>query len=108
MRSKYSVKLKKITPVVLDEIMKQLLKKGNLNQSCILKKKSVFQNVCRKEFCETAGIGKSCLYAALKGKAIRKENAEKIAAGVNIGRMVSASAILTCMRSLTMLQKAAD
>ena len=78
------VKLKKITPIVLDEIMKQLLKKGNLNQSYILKKKSVFQNVCRKEFCETAGIGKSCLYSALKGKAIRKENAEKIAAGMDI------------------------
>ena len=73
------VRLKNITPVVLDEIMKRLLQSGNLNRSCVLKKKSALQGVNRERFCQENDLGTTCLYAALKGKAVRKENAQKIA-----------------------------
>ena len=77
-------KLKNITPPMLDSLFAELQKSGNMESSFRLKDKSILDGVKREEFAAKAGVSRSIVFNALAGKTMRRENAEKIAAALDM------------------------
>lgn len=77
-------KLKNITPPMLDKLFTDLQKNGNLEHSFRLKDRAIFDGVKRDVFAKKAGVSRSIIYHVLRGDTVRRENAEKIAAGLNM------------------------
>lgn len=77
-------KLKNISPPMLDRLFSDLQKGGNLQTHFRLKDKSLFDGIKREPFYEKAGVSRSILFHVLSGKTTRKENAEKIAAALDM------------------------
>lgn len=77
-------KLKNISPPMLDRLFSDLQKGGNLQTHFRLKDKSLFDGIKREPFYEKAGVSRSILFHVLAGKTTRKENAEKIAAALDM------------------------
>ena len=78
------VKLKDITPQMLDSLFKDLRESGNMERHYKLKDRAVFDGVNRQRFCEQADIDKATLYNILRGDGCRRQNAEKIAAALDL------------------------
>jgi integrase len=78
------VKLKDITPQMLDSLFKELRESGNLERHFRLKDKALFDGIKREAFWEQAGIERGSLYNVLRGKGCLRGNAEKIAAGLGL------------------------
>ena len=78
------VKLKDITPQMLDSLFKELRESGNLERQYSLKDKAVYDGKNRQQLCERAGIYKASLYNMLRGNGCRRQNAEKIAAALEL------------------------
>ena len=77
-------KLKNITPPMLDSLFAELQRSGNMEQSFRLKDKALLDGVKRDEFAEKAGVSRTIVFNALAGKTMRRENAEKIAAALDM------------------------
>ena len=77
-------KLKNITPPMLDSLFAELQRSGNMEQSFRLKDKALLDGVKREEFAEKAGVSRTIVFNALAGKTMRRENAEKIAAALDM------------------------
>ena len=77
-------KLKNITPPMLDSLFAELQRSGNMEQSFRMKDKSLLDGVKREEFAEKAGVSRTIVFNALAGKTMRRENAEKIAAALDM------------------------
>ena len=77
-------KLKNITPPMIDYLLADLQKNGNMETHYRLKDKAIFDGIKRETFYEKAGVSRSILFCTLQGKSIRKGNAEKIAAALGM------------------------
>ena len=78
------VKLKDITPPMLDSLFHDLLLNGNMERHFQLRDKALFDGINRMQFCSANGMDKATLYTALRGGTVRRFNAEKIAAGLGL------------------------
>ncbi len=77
-------KLKNITPPMLDSMFAEIRRNGNREESFRLKDKALFDGVKRDAFSEKSGVDRSVLYNVLRGNTVRRANAEKIAAGLEM------------------------
>ena len=77
-------KLKNISPPMLDRLFSDLQKGGNLETHYRLKDKTLFDGIKRETFYEKAGVSRSILFHVLSGKTTRRDNAEKIAAALDM------------------------
>lgn len=69
---------------MLDSLFAELQKSGNMESSFRLKDKSILDGMKREEFAAKAGVSRSIVFNALAGKTMRRENAEKIAAALDM------------------------
>ena len=77
-------KLKNITPPMLDSLFAELQKSGNMERSYRLKDRSLLEKYNRDKFAEKSGVSRSVVYNALRLNTMRRENAEKIAAALDM------------------------
>lgn len=77
-------KLKNISPPMLDRLFSDLQKGGNLETHYRLKDKALFDGIKRETFYEKAGVSRSVMYKVIAGSSTRKDNAEKIAAALDM------------------------
>jgi integrase len=78
------VKLKDVTPQMLDSLFKDIKQNGNLERSYKLKDITLFDGVKREEFWKAAGLNRESMYGILRGNSCRRPNAEKMAAGLGL------------------------
>lgn len=77
-------KLKNITPPMLDSLFAELQRNGCMQGSFRLKDRSLLDGVNRENLAKKAGVSRSAIYDVLAGQTVRRENAEKIAAGLEM------------------------
>lgn len=77
-------KLKNITPPMLDILFADLQKNGCMFESYRLKDKALLDGVNRERLAEKSGVSRAAIYDVLAGQTVRRGNAEKIAAGLEM------------------------
>jgi integrase len=78
------VKLKDITPQMLDSLFKDLRENGNLERRFRLKDKVLFDGITKEHFWAQHGIERGSFYNVIRGKSCLHKNAEKIATGLGL------------------------
>lgn len=77
-------KLKNITPPMLDSLFTDLQENGCMETHYRLIDKALFDSITRQALADKAGVSRAAIYDCLEGQTIRKENAEKIAAALDL------------------------
>ena len=70
-----NIRLKNITPLLLEQQFIRLLHGGNKKASVYLKNPEKFQNICRRNISQKAGISISTVYAILRGDPVSPSTA---------------------------------
>lgn len=78
------VKLKNISPAMLDSLFIDLQKRGNMVQKYRLKNKDLFDGISRKELIEKSGLNHYTLYKVFQEKPVRHDTAQKVAAALSM------------------------
>ena len=78
------VKLKDITPQMLDSLFRELQTSGNLERSFKLKDNTIFDVYGKEKFIKDKGIERVTFYRLLRGETCRQKTAEKIAAALGM------------------------
>lgn len=78
------VKLKDITPQMLDSLFRELQTAGNLEISYKLLDCTVFDEYGKEKFIKDKGVERATFYGLLRGRCCRGQTAEKIAAALGL------------------------
>ena len=78
------VKLKDITPQMLDSLFRELQTSGNLERSFRLRDNTLFDDYGKEKFLKDKGLERGTFYRILRGETCRQKTAEKIAAALGM------------------------
>lgn len=78
------VKLKDITPQMLDSLFRELQTSGNLERSFRLRDNTLFNEYGKEKFLKDKGLERGTFYRVLRGETCRQQTAEKIAAALGM------------------------
>ena len=78
------VKLKDITPQMLDSLFRELQTSGNLEHSFRLRDNTPFVEYGKEKFIKDKGLERGAFYRILRGDTCRRQTAEKIAAALGM------------------------
>jgi len=79
-----NIKIKHITPQMLDAHFAKLKQTGLSELAYKLKDRSLFDGIKRSEFAAKAGIRRERLFELLRGEAVRRDNADKVAEALGL------------------------
>lgn len=77
-------KIKNISPAMIDNLLHELQESGNHERYFKLIDRALFDGITRHALAKKANVERTIIFLALRGKAIRKINAEKIAAALGM------------------------